>query len=140
MGVHDTARYLDQLPDVSDQHQTLIPGFCRHIDGIADEIAAFHNVCFFYAIALLQKIQSIISRGQDQVPFPFCVFHLHLQTDGVQKRLFAHGLYPSAGAKNGQAALDTKPWIKCPLCQLLSLRNGDHSLKTTLISGLLRGV
>ena len=65
----------------------------------------------------MQIVQPVIARGKDEPPVVVCPQRrlIHLQLDGVQNGLLAHGFYNAAGAQHRQAALDPQMRLKVRL-------------------------
>ena len=137
MGIHNTSRHFDELPDMSRKKQTPKSLFHRHIDRQTDKITAFYTFIQIIVIGIFQKIQSVIARRDHHIFSPQCPLLPQFHADRIQNSLCAHRLHDTAGAQNRNTAHDAKPWIKCLLCQLFTFRHRDlHRQDSTIIQHL----
>ena len=81
---------------------------------------------------LFQKINPVIPRYYQKILHAICQLLAHFHPDSLDQCLLTHRFHDSAGAKNRDAAHDTKTRIKGLSCQFFSLWNGNDCFQTTL--------
>ena len=114
---------------------------CCHIQRITDKVGRFdHRDGGKLRIRFVQIVQPVIARGKDEPSVVFCPQRrlIHLQLDGVQNGLLAHGFYNAAGAQHRQPALHPDMGVEGAPGYLLAAGDGDSHGKTAGITGCFR--
>ena len=141
MGVHNAARQLAQLANVShQQHLFKVRRRC-HIQRISDKVGRLdHRDISKLRIRFVQIVQPVIARGKDEPPVVVCPQRrlIHLQLDGVQNGLLAHGFYNAAGAQHRQPALHPDMGVEGAPGHFLAAGDGDGHGKAAGITGGFR--
>ena len=127
MGVHDAARKLHKLADVSDKQdivEALEPG---GVDGVPDVVGALgpRDSTELGEISC-QVVHAVISGQEDHAPVPACRRLADLQRSGLDDGALAHGLHHAGAAEDGDTAHDAELGVEGLFRDLLPLRRGDH--------------
>ena len=141
VGVHNAARQLAQLADMPHQQHLFKVRRSCHIQRISDKVGRFdHRDISKLRIRFMQIVQPVIARGKDEPPVVVCPQRrlIHLQLDGVQNGLLAHGFYNAAGAQHRQSALYPDMGVEGAPGHLLAAGDRDSHGKAAGITGGFR--
>ena len=88
----------------------------------------------------MQIVQPVVARGKDEPSVAFCpqCRLIHLQLDGVQNGLLAHGFYNAAGAQHRQPALYPDMRVEGAAGYLLTAGDRDSHGKAAGVTGGFR--
>ena len=121
--------------------QHLFKVCCCHIQRISDKVGRFdHRDSGKLRVGFVQVVQPVVARGKDEPSVVFCpqCRLIHLQLDGVQNGLLAHGFYNAAGAQHRQPALYPDMRVEGAPGHLLAAGDGDSHGKTAGVTGCFR--
>ena len=141
VGVHNAARQLAQLADMPHQQYLFKVRRRCHIQRISDKVGRLdHRDISKLRIRFVQIVQPVIARGKDEPPVVVCPQRrlIHLQLDGIQNGLLAHGFYNAAGAQHRQPALHPDMGVKGAPGYLLAAGDRDSHGKAAGVTGGFR--
>ena len=91
VGVHGARCDLGELAHVPHEHKRLKAEHTSVVKRLAQEVRAAHDMCGVDAFPVLRPVLAVVSRHEHEVAQALCASHAHLQADGLDEGLLAHG-------------------------------------------------